>query len=166
VFSGLQLEVSDALNHAGKGFGEGRVDEGKVGGNAEEIGGDDACRDDDGLGVGPIEEEQIVAEVGLPPPAGSASAARCRVGGHDTIASPPFPHGWMDFGDHTRELMPEDAGWSQHAGMIAAPEHLEVGAACQGGSDADADLALGEDRFGQVFDSDILLPAEYGGAHN
>jgi hypothetical protein len=154
------VEVFDALNHAGQGFGERGVNEGQFRGNMEEIDADDAVGDDDGLGVCAVEEEEIVAEVGLIPATGWTGATGSRVGGHDTIAGFPVLHGRMNLGDDAGELMPEDAGRGQHAGVVAAPEHLEVRATGQGGPDADADFALGEIRFWEVLESDILLSME------
>jgi len=166
MFSGLQVEILDALNNAGEGFGECGVEEGEFRGYVEEVAADDAGRNDDGLGVGPVEEEEVVAKVGLAPAAGRASLTRSRVRGHDPITRLPVLHGGMNLGDDPGELMPEDAGWSQHAGVVSAPEHLEVRATGQGGPDADANLAFGKVGFGQFFDSDILLPMEHGGAHS
>lgn len=166
VIARLQAEVSDALDHAGKRFCERCVDEGKIGGDVEEIPGDDAGRDDDGLGVCPVEEEEIVAEVFLAPATGSTGAAGSRVRGDNAIAWLPVRHGRMDFGDDPGELVAEDAGWDQHAGVVAASEHLEVRATRQGGPDADADLTLLKNWIGQAFKSDILHSMEYGGVHS
>jgi hypothetical protein len=166
MFSGLQVEILDPLNYAGQGFGECGVDEGKARGNTEEIYADDAGGDDNGLGVCPVEKEEVVTKLGLAPAARWAGATGSRIGGHDTIAKRPALHGRMDFGDDAGEFVPEDAGRGQHAGVVPASEHLEVRATGQGGPDADADLALGEIRFGQALESDILLSMEYGGAHD
>lgn len=49
--------------------------------------------------------------------------------------------------------------------MITPFEHLQVGAAGQGGFDADADLARLKGRRGKVFDLDSFFAVEDGGLH-
>lgn len=165
VLSGVESEVVDALDDAGEGFGEGGVGERGGIGDAMQVPLGNPGRDHDGLCVGAVEEEQVVAEVGLVASAGRAHAAGGGVGGDDTIADVPVGGCGVDFGDRAGELMAEGAGRGEHPGVVAASEDLEVGAAGEGGADPDADFAGLEGGFGDVLDPDIFLSVEHGGAH-
>jgi hypothetical protein len=52
--------------------------------------------------------------------------------------------------------MPEERRWDNHAGVAAAPEHLEVGAASEGGFDLDAHFARLKRRHGHIFHAEIF----------
>ena len=62
-----------------------------------------------------------------------------------------------DFFDDSGQFVAEQRGRNDHAGVIAALVHLEVGAAGQGDLDLDQNLAVTHARDGDFFDLQGLL---------
>lgn len=93
-----------------RGFDEGGVAEGGFGFEAEEIFLHEAARDDDGFGVGAVEEKEVVAEVFLFEVAGGALAAGAGVGDDDAVADVPVFHVGGGLADDAGEFVAEDGG--------------------------------------------------------
>lgn len=166
VFAWLKPEIADALDHTGEGFGEGGFGKGDVFGDREEIPGDNAGGDDDGFGIGAVEEEEVVAKVGLADPAEMTGQAGGGIGGNDPGSEGPSDGLRVDFGDDAGEFVAEGAGWGEHAGVVTAAKDLEIGAAGEGGLDAETEFTGLEGRRDEGLDADLFPTVEDGSAHD
>src|SRR5207249_3964931 len=106
-------------------------------------------------------KQQVLAEVFLAALTEETVAARSRVGGHNAIADAPIPIsdfglGTSDFADDTCEFVAKDRGRHDHPGVIAAFEHLQVGATSQRGLNINPHFT-GLKRAG----SDLLDPDQF-----
>lgn len=165
MFGGFELEIAQALDNAGQGFGEGRFSKRDVGGDREQVSGDDPGRDHNGFGVGAVQEEEVIAEVGLSDAAWMAGKAGGGIGGNDPGADGPTAGLRMDLGDDAGEFVSEGAGRGEHPGVITAAIDLEIGAAGEGGLDAEADFTGLEWGRDESLDADLFPAVEDGSAH-
>ena len=161
----LHAAALDGEERAGERLGEGRP----LGGQRRAIGdhvlAHQGRRQRDGLAVGAVDEEQLLAEVGTAAQAEATPAARRRVGGDHVIAlaevTDPRPHR----GHHPGQLVPEHRGDARdHDGMSAA-ERLDVRAARQRGRDLDHDLATPGLGPRQLFLAQIAGSVKDDGPH-
>ncbi len=107
---------------------------GEPGRHAEQVLPRDARRDEDDLGVGAVEErEEVLAERLLPACAGSARAARSRVGGDDPVSGR---------GVDPAELVPERARRRPEQHGMPSPKGLQVGTVGQRHLDLDEYVAV------------------------
>ena len=136
VSPGLGSAFFEAANDAGQGFGESGVFEGNAVGNEQSVLLDDTGWDADVFGVGSVVEEEVFAEILLAVAAEETDVAGGRVEGNDPVA-------FAEVGDAGARLRRPlrrargQRGWAaQHHGVVAAAVDLQVGAAGQGGADA------------------------------
>ena len=99
--------------------------------NRDQIFLDYAARNANVLSIGAVVEQQIVAEILLVAPAVKASATRRRIGRHDAHARlKPFDASSY-FDNLPGQLMSEQRGRSNHAGMIAPAKDFHIRAASE-----------------------------------
>src|SRR6185369_4337022 len=70
-----------------------------------------------------------------------------------------------DFFDHSGEFVPEQSGGHDHARMIAALVHLQVGAAGKGYRHLHQNFAISHPRNWYPFNLYVLFAIEDGGCH-
>jgi hypothetical protein len=161
----VKRRLFEAAQDAGQGFGEGGVLEGDGVGDREGVFFDDACGDADELGVGTVVEEEVVAEVLLAVEAEEAGVAGCGVEREDAVAEGEPGDAFADLDDGSGDLVAEEAVEGEHLGVIAAAVDFEVGAAGEGGADAQDELAGAGGGDGHVLDAQVFLAAKNGGPH-
>src|ERR1019366_1553633 len=101
----------------------------------------DARRNADELGVGSIVEEQVVAEVLLAAIAEIAVAAWGGVERHDAVTGSEVSDSLAGLHNGSGQFVAKKRWRHDHARMIAAAEHLQVGSARERGAYADNQLA-------------------------
>src|SRR5580658_9007258 len=131
-----------AAQYAGQRFGHGRVFEAHVGRDDQHIGFDDAARDADVFRIGSIIEEQVFAKVFLVLGAIKAHLAGSRIQRDYAHALLEAVDTLANFLDHSGQFVSEQGGRHNHAGVVAALIHLEIGAAGESDLYLDQDLAF------------------------
>ena len=131
----------DAEERAGQGLGECRAGGGQPGAERDHIPGHEARRQGDVLAVGPVDEEQVLAEVGPARPAEPAMPTRGRVGRDDPVALPDAGHAAAHRGHHPGQLVTEDGRHVRDHHRVAAPQGLHVSAAGERGLHPDHETA-------------------------
>src|ERR1700693_2997046 len=147
----LDAGFVQAAQDASERLGHGRVFETDVLRDDEHVRFHDAPRDADVFGVGSVIEEQVFAEIFLVFRAVEAHLAR---GGVECDHAHALFEGVDAFAyllDHSGEFVAEEGGRDDHAGVIAALIHLEVGAAGERHLHFNQDLALFDARDGNSF---------------
>ena len=150
----------DRPEAAGHGLGE--RDAGRLGvrPHRHQVARHQARRQRDVLGVGAVDEEEIVAEVRLAAPARRARPARRRVRGDRPVPGPHPTHARPDRGDRPRELVAEDGRHPRDHHGMAAPEGLHVRAAGQRGLDPEHHLTRARLRDRRVLEPEIAGAVE------
>ena len=154
-----------AAQNAGQRLGHRGILEAHIRRHDEHIGFHNAARNPDVLGVGAIVEQQIFAKVQLVLGAIEAHAAGSRVERHHAHALLEAAHALADFLDRARQFMPEQRRRHNHAGVIAALIHLQIGAAGERHVDLDQNFALTHTRDRHSFNLDVFFAVEDGGRH-
>jgi hypothetical protein len=170
AITGGQPGVFNALNNAGQRLSESSVAERGIRLEPEHVLLGDSGGDNNGLGIGAVQEEEVVAEILLLMLAKEAPAAWGRVRDYNAVSNFPFftshsalptPH----FRDHAGQFVTEHRGRDNHLRVIAAFKHFQVGAAGKGRFDLHTHFPGFQWRHGDVFDSDIFFAIEHGGFH-
>jgi hypothetical protein len=140
LFTGARLEILDPLNHTGQRLGERGGFERSPGAQTQQIPRDDPRRDHDRLGIGSVQEQQVVAEVFLPPGTPTAPTAGSRVGADHPVARNPPAHIGRDLDHRAGQLVTEDTRRGEHPGVVPPAVHLQIGPAGQCRPDPDPHL--------------------------
>ncbi len=114
-------------------------------------------RNNNGLGIGAVQKEQVVAEVFLFVLAVEASPARGRVGHDDAITHRPARCRRVNLADDSREFMTEQGGRDDHLGVVAPLENFQIRPARQRGFDRHPDFAQFQGTFRNVLHSHQLF---------
>src|SRR5262249_17912699 len=94
-----------------------------------------------------------------------ALLARGGVGSDDPVADREPRDTLADGDDITCQFVPEHGRGHDHAGMVAAPEHLDVGAAGESYLDSYEDVSAINCRNGYRLDLQVFLAVKHGGHH-
>ncbi len=161
----LDSGFMQAAQNAGQRLGHGGIFEADAGRDDQHVGFNDALRHADVFGVGAVVEEQIFAEILLMLGAVKAHLAGSGVEGDDAHALLEAVDAGADFLDDSGQFVAEQGGRDDHAGMVAALEHLEISAAGQGDLDLDQNLAVTHARDGDFFDLQVFFAVQDGSGH-
>jgi len=161
----VEMAIADSLDNAGERFGEGSVPKGSLVLQTQEIALDETLGDGDRFGIRAIEEEEIITKIFLLIAAVKALAARSGVGDNDPIADAPGTDVRGDFGNETGHFVSENGGRCDHAGVIAALENFEVGAASERGFYAQSHSARGKRARLDLLDPQIFASVQHRGFH-
>jgi hypothetical protein len=142
----------ESAQDAGERLSHGGIFETDVGRNDEHVGFDDAAGDANVFGLGSVVEEEIFAEVLLMLGAVEAHLARGGVEGDDAHALLESVDTGANFLDDSGEFVAEEGRGNDHAGVITALVHLEVGAAGEGNLDLNQNFAITHARDGNFLD--------------
>ena len=115
--------------HARQRLGHGRIFKAHVRRHDQHVGFDNAARHPDIFRVGAVVEQQVLAEIALVLGTVETHAARSGIQGHDAHALLEAAHPVPDLVDGPRQFVAEQGRGHNHAGMVAALIHLQVGAA-------------------------------------
>jgi hypothetical protein len=153
------------MDGASERFSECGVLEWNVVRDDERVLGDNAGRNADELGISAVVEEQVVAEILLPALAEVALAAGSRIESDNATAVgkalDPLPR--LD--DGSGQLVAEEGGGDDHAGMIATTKDFEIRSTSEGGADAHDQLAVTRPRNRHIFDAYVFASVEDCGLH-
>src|SRR5579884_270285 len=133
--------------------------------NPQHIDFNDAAGNFDVLGVGSVNEEQVLAQVRLLPQAEEAHATGRGVQRNNAHSRAEVLHARAHFFDRSREFVPEQCRGLDHARVVPALEDLKIGAAGEGHLDFNQNLSLGHARDGHLLDFYVLFSVEDGGLH-
>ena len=134
-------------------------------GDAYDVFLDDPRRNADELGVGTVVEEEVVTEVLLVIATEEAGVAGRGVEGEDAVADGEGSDTFAELHYGSGEFVAEEAVEGEHFGVVAAAVDLEIGAAGEGGADAQHQLAGGSDRDRHVLNAEVFLTVKNGGSH-
>ena len=155
----------EAAEHAGQRLSHGRVFKADVGRNDEHVGFDDAPRDADVFSVSSVVEEQIFAEIFLMLGAVETHLARRGIQRDHLHALLEAVDALADFFNDSCQLVAEERGRDDHAGVVAALIHLQVGTAGERDLNFDQHLALFDARDRHSFNLEIFFAVQDGGGH-
>jgi hypothetical protein len=160
----VKTAVADSLHNAGERFRESGVPKGSVVLQTQEIALDETLGDGDRFSVCAIKEGEIVAKIFLLIAAIKALAARSRVGDNDPIAHSPGID-VRDFGNDSGHFVSKNGRRCDHAGVIAALENFEVGAASERRFDAQSHFAPGKRARLDLLDPQIFASVQHRRLH-
>ena len=100
------------------------------------------CRDTDVFGVRSVVEQQIFAQIFQASTAVETLQARSRVRGYDALSGMESRDIASGLNDVAGQFMAEDCGGDDHARVVSAPEHFDVGAAGQRGLHSDQNVVF------------------------
>ena len=161
----LDAGFVQSAQHAGQRLGHGRVFDADVGRNDQHVGFNDAAGHANVFGVGTVVEEEIFAEVLLMLGAVEAHLAGGGVEGDDAHALLEAVDSGADFLDDSGQFVAEQSRGNDHAGVVAALVHLEIGAAGQCDLDLDQNLAVSHARDGNFFNLKVFFAVQDGSGH-
>ena len=161
----LDASLVQAAQHAGQRLRHGRVFEAHVGWNYQHVGFDDALGHTNVFGVGAIVEQQIFAKIFLVFGAVEAHLAWSGVQSYNAHALLETIHAAADFFDHAGEFMSKQRRRNDHARVIAALVHLQIGAAGQRHLHFNQHLAVFDARDGYSFNLEIFFAVQHGSRH-
>src|ERR1051326_9178021 len=94
-----------------------------------------------------------------------ALAARRGVHRDDAHAGTKMLHAATDLDNFAGQLVAEERGRGDHAGVVSPAKNFEVRAAGEGDADLDQDFAFANLRDGHALDLDVLFAVKDGGCH-
>src|SRR5215831_8579340 len=145
---------------AGQRLGERGAPRGQRGRDADDVGGHETGRQGDVLAVGPVDKEQVLAEVLTMHPTEAADAARSGVRRHHAVPFPKVGHAATDTGHRAGELMAEHRRNVRDHHRMTSPQHLHVGAAGERGLHPHDQLTDGRRRHGKLLQTQIAGTVE------
>ena len=160
-----QVRGLDAVEDAPEGLGQGRLFKPQALRNPVGAALDESLGDEEELGEGAVEVVEIFAQVFTAHSAGLARQAGRRVGDHHRLAPGERLDLRPDGGDQARHLVAEQGRRPEHAGVAAAPENLDVGAASGGCFHAQQNLAGAGPGNRDLANLDSLGPQQHRPPH-
>ncbi len=151
--------------NAGQRLSHGGVFETDVWRNDQHVGFDDAARNANVFGVGSVVEEQVFAKIFLVLGAVEAHLARRGIQRDYLHALLEAMNAFADFFDDSGQLVAKERRGNDHAGVIAALIHFEIGTAGESHLDFDEDLSLFDAGDGYSFNFKIFFAVQDGGCH-
>ncbi len=109
--------------------------------------------------------KQIFAKIVAAAPAIEAFHARGGIGRHHSLADAELADVLAGRDDIAGQLVPEQGGRDDHAGVVAAAKHLHVGTAGEGGLHAHQHVAVIDFRYRYRLYLQIFFAIEHGGHH-
>src|SRR3989441_4380893 len=162
---GLQACALDRAEGAGQRLGERRPRRGERAAKGHDVTPDETRRQRDGLAIGPVDEEQVLTQVGPTAETQRARTTGRGVGRHHAIPFAEIAHAGAHGGHGAGELVAEDGGQAGDHDRMPAPERLHVGAAGERGVDLDDDLAGSRRGPRQILVAEIAGAVEDDGPH-
>ena len=161
----LNSRFVQAAKHACEGLSHRSIFKADVRRNDQHIRFNNAARHTNVLRIGAVVEQKIFAEVFLVLRAVEAHLAGRGVEGYDAHALLKAVDVSPNLLDDSREFVAEERGRHDHARVIAALVHLEIGAASQGDLNFDENLTIADARDGYFFDLEVFFAVQDGGGH-
>src|SRR4029077_17062637 len=158
----LNSSFVQAAQHARQRFSHRSIFKADVGRNDQHIRFNNAARHTNVLRIGTVVEEEVFAEVFLVLGAVEAHLAGRGVQGYDAHALLEAIDVSTNLLDDSSEFVAEKRRGHDHAGVIAALVHLEVGAAGQGDLNFDENLAIADAWDGYFFDLEVFFAVQDG----
>jgi hypothetical protein len=126
---------------------------------------DDARRNADVLGVCAVIEQQILAEVLEATAAEETLVARGGIRRHDPITNGELRDTLAHRDYITGQLVPKHSGGDDHAGMVAAAKHFDIGSARQRYLYPDENVSVIDCRNSYRLYLQVLLAVKHGSHH-
>src|SRR5579862_2407257 len=164
--AGAQIDFVCPAKDTSKRLGHGSITEWHVIGNFQKVLFDDPARDADVLGVGAIIEEQVFAKVRLPLLTEKAGAARRGIRRDDAHADlNAIANCFTLLGDNAGQLVAEERGRLDHAGVESGLPNFQIGAAGKRRFDFDQNVGIADGRHADGFNFKVLRTVEDGRRH-
>jgi hypothetical protein len=161
----MRVGIEKSMDGASERFSECGVLERNVVRDDERVLGDDAGGDADELGISAVVEEQVVAEILLPALAEIALAAGRRIESDNATAVEKALDSLPRLDDGSGQLVAEEGGRDDHAGMVSAAKNFEIRSTGEGSADAHDKLAVACPGNRHIFDANVLASVEDCGLH-
>src|SRR5262249_39526692 len=132
---------------------------------AKEVLFDQPGRDDDGLCIGAIEEEQVIAQILLAFVAMDAAPAGSGIGHDNSFADLPTLRFGVHFGDGPGEFVAKNRRGNDHPRVVSPAKDFQVRSAGQGRFNSNADLTGSQGREIELFNTNMLFAMENSCSH-
>src|SRR5437773_1754838 len=161
----LNSSFVQAAKHARQRLSHRSIFKADVGRNDQHVRFNNAARHTNVLRIGAVVEKEVFAEVFLVFGAVKAHLAGRGVQGYDAHALLEAVDVSTNLLNDSSEFVAEKRRRHDHARVIAALVHLEIGAASQGDLNFDENLAIADARDGYFFDLEVFFAVQDGGSH-
>jgi hypothetical protein len=161
----FDASLMQSAQDAGQRLGHGGIFEAYFFRDDQHVGLNDAARNADVFGVGSVVEQQIFAEIFLMLRAIEAHLAGCGIERDHAHTLPEAVDAFTDLFHDSSEFVAKESGRNNHAGVIAALVHLEIGSAGEGDLNFDENFPLIDPGDGHSFNFDIFFAVQDGGGH-